>query len=68
MDIDLLRQQSRWKDGLMAIRQLMANLVQQVGQSRRLETRLYVGSNSYQNVPVDMSVHVCMHSILSKCA
>ena len=46
MDIDLLRQQSRWKDGLMAIRQLMANLVQQVGQSRHLDACLYVGSNS----------------------
>ena len=30
MGIDLLRQQQRWKDGLMDIRHLMANLVQQV--------------------------------------
>ncbi|KAK7096855.1 hypothetical protein V1264_003902 [Littorina saxatilis] len=29
MGIDLLRQQQRWKDGLMDIRHLMANLVQQ---------------------------------------
>ncbi|ESO93665.1 hypothetical protein LOTGIDRAFT_209197 [Lottia gigantea] len=29
MGIDLLRHQSKWKDGLMEIRQLMANLVQQ---------------------------------------
>ncbi|XP_076467409.1 LOW QUALITY PROTEIN: cytoplasmic dynein 2 heavy chain 1-like [Babylonia areolata] len=29
MSIDLLRQQQRWKDGLMDIRHLMANLVQQ---------------------------------------
>ncbi|XP_070553238.1 cytoplasmic dynein 2 heavy chain 1-like isoform X2 [Ptychodera flava] len=29
MSIDLLRQQSRWKEGLMDIRHLMANLVQQ---------------------------------------
>ena len=31
MGIDLLRQQKRWKDGLMDIRHLMANLVTQVG-------------------------------------
>ena len=31
MGIDLLRQQQRWKDGLMDIRHLMANLVTQVG-------------------------------------
>lgn len=29
MSVDLLRQQQKWKDGLMEIRQLMANLVQQ---------------------------------------
>lgn len=29
MGIDLLRQQQRWKDGLMDIRHLMAGLVQQ---------------------------------------
>ena len=34
MEIDLLRQQPRWKDGLMAIRQLMANLMQQVSQQQ----------------------------------
>lgn len=33
MGVDLLRQQQKWKDGLMEIRHLMANLVQQV-QSR----------------------------------
>jgi dynein heavy chain 2 len=31
MSVDLLRQQQKWKDGLMEIRHLMANLVQQVG-------------------------------------
>ena len=30
MGIDLLRQQQKWKDGLLDIRQIMANLVQQV--------------------------------------
>jgi hypothetical protein len=30
MGIDLLRQQQKWKDSLMDIRQIMANLVQQV--------------------------------------
>lgn len=30
MSIDLLRQQSRWKEGLLEIRQIIANLVQQV--------------------------------------
>lgn len=30
MAIDLLRQQQRWKDGLMDIRHLMASLVEQV--------------------------------------
>lgn len=30
MGVDLLRQQQKWKDGLMEIRHLMANLVQQV--------------------------------------
>jgi dynein heavy chain 2 len=30
MAIDLLRQQQKWKDGLMDIRHLMANLVTQV--------------------------------------
>ena len=30
MGVDLLRQQPRWKEGLMDIRQLMANLTQQV--------------------------------------
>ena len=30
MGIDLLRQQPRWKEGLLEIRQMMANLVQQV--------------------------------------
>ena len=30
MGVDLLRQQQKWKDGLMDIRQLMANLVSQV--------------------------------------
>ena len=30
MGVDLLRQAQKWKDGLMDIRQLMANLVQQV--------------------------------------
>uniref|UniRef100_A0A2C9KFH3 Uncharacterized protein n=1 Tax=Biomphalaria glabrata TaxID=6526 RepID=A0A2C9KFH3_BIOGL len=29
MSVDLLRQQQRWKDGLMDIRHIMANLVQQ---------------------------------------
>ena len=29
MGVDLLRQQQRWKDGLMEIRQLMANLTSQ---------------------------------------
>ena len=30
MSVDLLRQQSRWKEGLLEIRQIIANLVQQV--------------------------------------
>ena len=30
MGVDLLRQQQKWKDGLMEIRHLMANLVNQV--------------------------------------
>ena len=30
MGVDLLRQAQKWKDGLMDIRQLMANLVTQV--------------------------------------
>ena len=30
MGVDLLRQQQKWKDGLLEIRQIMANLVQQV--------------------------------------
>ena len=30
MGVDLLRHQQKWKDGLMEIRQIMANLVQQV--------------------------------------
>jgi hypothetical protein len=32
MSVDLLRQQSRWKEGLLEIRQIIANLVQQVSQ------------------------------------
>lgn len=32
MGIDLLRQQQKWKDRLLDIRQLMANLVSQVKQ------------------------------------
>lgn len=32
MSVDLLRQQSRWKEGLMEIRQIIANLVQQVNR------------------------------------
>ena len=30
MNTDLLRQQQKWKDSLMEIRQIMTNLVQQV--------------------------------------
>ena len=30
MSVDLLRQQSRWKEGLLEIRQIIAHLVQQV--------------------------------------
>jgi len=30
MSTDLLRQQQKWKDSLMEIRQIMTNLVQQV--------------------------------------
>ena len=30
MSTDLLRQQQKWKDSLMEIRQIMTNLIQQV--------------------------------------
>jgi dynein heavy chain 2 len=33
MNIDLLRQQQKWKDSLMDIRHMMAGLVQQVSGS-----------------------------------
>ncbi len=46
MGVDLLRQAQKWKDGLMDIRQLMANLVTQVsgslcpadGSSKKIES------------------------------
>ena len=36
MSTDLLRQQQKWKDSLMEIRQIMTNLVQQVKRNECL--------------------------------
>ena len=38
MGVDLLRQQQKWKDGLMEIRQIMANLTQQVDTFRNMHS------------------------------
>ena len=36
MSTDLLRQQQKWKDSLLEIRQIMTNLVQQVKEMNML--------------------------------